>query len=174
MRGILYFLVFLLVIFGILYILTGWSYSDGERAGTVSKFSRRGYVFKTYEGVLNVGGFSGETGSLTPQYFDFSVKDEAVAAKITEAVRTGQRVTLHYEEKILRLPWNGDTKYYITSVDFVTMPGRPYGDQSGVPGTQSGQYPDQQPQQQLPPSQPQQQSAPAPATTEQPIDSVLR
>lgn len=167
MRGLLYFLLFLLIVFGILYVLTGWSYSDGERAGTVSKFSRRGYVFKTYEGVLNVGGFSGETGSLTPQFFDFSVKDEAVSAKITEAVRTGQRVTLHYEEKILRLPWNGDTKYYITSVEFVNQPGRPYGDQTGVPGYQNGN-----PQQ---PAQPQQPApTPQPAPAQQPIDSVLR
>ncbi|WP_019989474.1 hypothetical protein [Rudanella lutea] len=162
MRALLYFLVFILVVFGILYILTGWSYSDGERAGTVSKFSRRGYVFKTYEGVLNVGGFSGETGSLTPQYFDFSVKDEAVGAKITEAVKTGQRVTLHYEEKILRLPWNGDTKYYITAVEFIGPPVRPYNDGSAVPGYQQPQqYPTQ-------PAQPQSQPA------EQPIDSVLR
>ncbi|MCY7357506.1 MAG: hypothetical protein LH609_08545 [Rudanella sp.] len=166
MRGLIYFLVFLLVILGVLYVLTGWSYSDGERAGTVSKFSRRGFVFKTYEGVLNVGGFSGETGSLTPQYFDFSVKDDAVGTKITEAVKTGQRVTLHYEEKILRLPWNGDTKYYITSVEFVGVPVRPFGEQSAVPGMQQGQ-----PQQQLPQAEPK--PAP-PATAEQPIDSVLR
>lgn len=159
MRGLLYFLLFLLVVFGILYALTGWSYSDGERAGTVSKFSRRGFVFKTYEGVLNVGGFSGETGSLTPQYFDFSVKDDAVAAKVTEAVKTGQRVTLHYEEKIMKLPWNGETKYYITDVEIVSPPSRPYGDSSGYPGYQPGQQPVQpQPQ----PAQPEmQQSAPA-------------
>ena len=160
MRGLIYFLVFLLVILGVLYVLTGWSYSDGERAGTVSKFSRRGFVFKTYEGVLNVGGFSGETGSLTPQYFDFSVKDDAVGIKITEAVKTGQRVTLHYEEKILRLPWNGDTKYYITSVEFVGPHVRPFGDGSAMPGVQQPQ-----PQQQLPQPQP---APPAP------IDSVLR
>ncbi|RIV26968.1 hypothetical protein DYU11_01210 [Fibrisoma montanum] len=164
MRGLLYFLLFLLVVFGVLYVMTGWSYSDGERAGTVSKFSRRGYVFKTYEGVLNVGGFSGETGSLTPQYFDFSVKDEAVAKEITEAVRTGQRVTLHYEEKLFRLPWNGDTKYYITDVDIVGPAQRPYGDATGVPGYQQG-YPQQQPQPQGNPQQqpenPTQQPAPA-------------
>ena len=35
MRGLLYFLLFFLVVFGVLYALTGWSYSDGERAGTV-------------------------------------------------------------------------------------------------------------------------------------------
>jgi hypothetical protein len=168
MRGLLYFLLFLLVVFGVLYALTGWSYSDGERAGTVSKFSRRGFVFKTYEGVLNVGGFSGETGSLTPQYFDFSVKDEAVAAQVTQAVKTGQRVTLHYEEKILKFPWNGETKYYITSVEVVGPAARPYGDASAYPGYQPGQAQPAQPQQ----TQPVQ---PQPAPTQQPVatDSTL-
>ncbi|GAB3896634.1 hypothetical protein [Spirosoma agri] len=158
MRGLLYFLLFLLVVFGVLYALTGWSFSDGERAGTISKFSRRGYMFKTYEGVLNVGGFSGETGSLTPQYFDFSVKDEAVAKQITDAVKTGQRVTLHYEEKILRFPWNGETKYYITHVESIGAPPMPYGTNPGYPGGQPQQTtPQQQPQQ----TQPQQQPATA-------------
>ena len=169
MRGLLYFLLFLLIVFGALYVLTGWSYSDGERAGTVSKFSRRGFVFKTYEGVLNVGGFSGETGSLTPQYFDFSVKDEAVATQITDAVKTGQRVTLHYEEKIFRLPWNGETKYYITSVEVVGLPARPYGgDASAYPGYQKpGQVQPTQPQ----PNQPQTQQP----SVQQPVtaDSTL-
>ncbi len=162
MRGLLYFLLFLLLVFGVLYALTGWSYSDGERAGTVSKFSRRGFVFKTYEGVLNVGGFSGETGSLTPQYFDFSVKDEAVAAQITQAVKTGQRVTLHYEEKILKLPWNGDTKYYITSVEIVGPP-MPYGGNPNYPGGQPQSYPQQPQPQAQPQAQPPVQQQPATA-----------
>ncbi|GAB3559410.1 hypothetical protein [Spirosoma fluminis] len=154
MRGLLYFLLFLLVVLGVLYALTGWSYSDGERAGTVSKFSRRGYLFKTYEGVLNVGGFSGETGSLTPQYFDFSVKDDNVAKQITDAVKTGQRVTLHYEEKILKFPWNGETKYYITNVEVIGPSQRLNGDASAYPGYQQGQPQQPQPQgQQLAPAQ---------------------
>lgn len=161
MRFFTYLLVFALLVLGVLYLLTGWSFSDGERAGTVSKFSRRGYLFKTYEGVLNVGGFSGETGSLTPQFFDFSVKEDAIAKQITDAVKTGQRVTLHYEEKILRLPWNGDTKYYITGVEFV----------GPVPGQYNNQMPGQNyaPQAQPAPQpvQPQmQQPAPAPAPTD--------
>lgn len=158
MRFFTYLLVFVLLIFGILYLATGWSFSDGERAGTISKFSRRGYLFKTYEGVLNVGGFSGETGSLTPQFFDFSVKEDDVAKQITDAVKSGQRVTLHYEEKILRLPWNGDTKYYITSVETVgPVPG-----QYGMPGQQ---YPQQgQPQQQTQPQQTVPQSSSQPSS----------
>ncbi len=160
MRFISFLLIALLVVAGVLWVLTGWSYSDGERAGTVSKFSRRGFVFKTYEGVLNVGGFSGETGSLTPQYFDFSVRDDATAKKVTEAVKTGQRVTLHYEEKILKLPWNGDTKYYITEVEFVGPQMQPF---SNYPGQQPQPAPAQQqaPQQQTPV----QQTAPQPQST---------
>lgn len=157
MRGILYFSIFLLVVFGILYLLTGWSYSDGERAGTVSKFSRKGFVFKTYEGVLNVGGFSGETGSLTPQYFDFSVKNDAVAQQITEAIKTGQRVTLHYEQKIMKLPWNGDTEYFVTGVEIVPQYQPPYGDGSAMPGYQ--RQPQSYQQQQPPVQQPQQMPA---------------
>lgn len=156
MRFISFLLIFLLVVAGVLWVLTGWSYSDGERAGTVSKFSRRGFVFKTYEGVLNVGGFSGETGSLTPQYFDFSVRDDAIAKKVTEAVKTGQRVTLHYEEKILKLPWNGDTKYYITEVEFVAPQMQPF---SNYPNQQQG-YPQQAPQPQQPQQAPPVQQAP--------------
>lgn len=163
MRFFTYLLVFVLLVFGVLYLLTGWSFSDGERAGTISKFSRRGYLFKTYEGVLNVGGFSGETGSLTPQFFDFSVKDDAIAKQITDAVKSGQRVTLHYEEKILRLPWNGDTKYYITTVEMIgPTPG-----QYGVPGQQYQPQQGQpvQPQQQQVQPQAQPQALPAPATS---------
>ncbi|MFC5409516.1 hypothetical protein ACFPMF_09370 [Larkinella bovis] len=145
MRRILFLLVFLLIVFGIFYYLTAWSYSDGERAGTISKYSRRGYVFKTWEGVLNVGGFSGETGSLTPQFFDFSVKDDSVARQINQAVKTGQRVTLHYEEKLVKLPWNGETKYFVTGVEIVDPPYK-----YGVPGQR---YLPNQPTPQSPPTQ---------------------
>ncbi|GAB3909097.1 hypothetical protein GCM10028803_46090 [Larkinella knui] len=154
MRRFLIPIVFLLFVFGIFYYLTAWSYSDGERAGTISKYSRRGYVFKTWEGVLNVGGFSGETGSLTPQYFDFSVKDDSVAQQINQAVKTGQRVTLHYEEKLVKLPWNGETKYFVTGVEIVDPQYR-----YGVPGQPV--YPNQ-PAPQTPPAQ---QSLPAPVDT---------
>ncbi|GAB3339769.1 hypothetical protein GCM10027299_52640 [Larkinella ripae] len=156
MRPILYLLLFLFVVFGIFYYLTAWSYSDGERAGTISKYSRRGFVFKTWEGVLNVGGFSGETGSLTPQYFDFSVKDDSVAQQINQAVKTGQRVTLHYEEKLVKLPWNGETKYFVTGVEIVE-PQYQY----GAPGQRY------QPSQPAPQPQPTQPALPVPADSMQ-------
>ena len=38
------------------------------------------------------------------------------------ALKTGERVTLHYSEKFFQFPWNGDTKYFINNVEFITPP----------------------------------------------------
>lgn len=112
---IVFFLLFLAVIW---FVSTGY-YSSGDRAGTISKFSERGYLFKTWEGQLMEGGYSGETGSLTPRFWDFSTTEESVVNKIREALATGERVTLIYQEKFVKFPWNGDTKYMVTDVEFL-------------------------------------------------------
>lgn len=118
-------LVFLLLIGAIAwYISTGY-YSVGERAGTISKLSEKGYVFKTNEGVLNEGGYSGETGTLTPKYWDFSAKEDSVIVKLRKAMQTGERVTLTYHEKFFKFAWNGDTKYFIIDVIFTKKPEAP-------------------------------------------------
>ena len=118
----IFLIIILVLLLGILYYLTAGYYSSGERAGTVSKLSERGYVFKTLEGVLNEGGYSGETGTLTPRYWDFSCKLDSVKTKLQTAVKTGERVTLKYREKFFRFPWNGETKYFIIDVEFLTAP----------------------------------------------------
>ena len=69
-----------------------WSYSEGERAGWVQKFSRKGWICKTYEGQLALY----VVGGVAPQLWDFSVRDEAVAKKLSGAV--GQEIQLHYTE----------------------------------------------------------------------------
>jgi len=115
-------IIVLLVVLGIFYYLTAGYYSSGERAGTISKLSERGYVFKTLEGVLNEGGYSGETGTLTPRYWDFSCKLDSVKTKMQRALKTGERVTLKFREKFFRFPWNGETKYFIVDVEFLNEP----------------------------------------------------
>jgi hypothetical protein len=119
-------LFIILIILGLVawYIGTGY-FSSGERAGTISKLSERGYIFKTNEGVLNEGGYSGETGTLTPRYWDFSAKQDSVVIKLKQALATGERVTLKYHEKFLQFPWNGDTKYFIIDVLFNRKPTPP-------------------------------------------------
>ncbi len=120
MRGKIILFAILALIIGAVYYLSAGHYSSGERAGTVSKFSDRGYVFKTWEGMLNEGGYSGETGAMTRKEWGFSVSgDDSTVAKLQNALRTGERVTLKYNEKFFQFPWNGDSKYFVTDVLFL-------------------------------------------------------
>lgn len=40
------------------------NFSEGKRAGELIKMSRKGVIFKTYEGQLNTGGFSEGDGDI--------------------------------------------------------------------------------------------------------------
>lgn len=88
-----------------------WSYSTGERAGWVQKLSKKGWICKTHEGELALVSLPGTT----PEKFLFTIWDDAVAARVTQAM--GRRVALHYEEKV-GLPGScfGDTRYYVTGI----------------------------------------------------------
>ncbi len=118
----IFLVVFFLLLLGVLWFVSTGYYSSGERAGTISKFSERGYIFKTWEGQLMEGGYSGDTGSLSPRFWDFSAKNGEVVEKVRKALSTGERVTLQFEEKFVKFPWNGDTKYILTDVVFLEKP----------------------------------------------------
>ncbi len=98
------------------FLYTNWTYSEGTRTGTLIKVSEKGYVFKTYEGQLNLGGFdtNGENG-IIGNIWNFSVKDDATYKKI-QALE-GEKVTLHYKEINKAMPWQGETNYFILDVD---------------------------------------------------------
>jgi len=88
-----------------------WSYSSGERPGYVQKFSRKGWICKTWEGELAMANLPGTM----PQIFSFTVRDAAVANQLN--MDMGKRVILHYEQHV-GLPTScfGDTEYFVTSV----------------------------------------------------------
>ena len=69
-----------------------WSYSEGNRAGYIQKFSHKGWVCKTWEGELQTSNIPGSA----PQLFTFSVRDDDVAKQITQLM--GSRVTMTYQE----------------------------------------------------------------------------
>lgn len=98
------------------FALFAWSalhytYSDGERAGYVQKFSRRGWVCKTWEGELAMVNLPGTM----PQIFTFSVRDPQVADILNKTI--GQRVALHYDQhKGIPTECFGETEYFITGV----------------------------------------------------------
>lgn len=121
LRKLMYFFIIAIVvaiIAGTYYMLG--TYSDGDRIGVIIKFSRKGYMFKTYEGQLNQEFFPGGVSSnqnVTPNIWDFSVNDQKIANDIENAMTHGARVKLHYDEKYYRLPWRGETKYIVNKVE---------------------------------------------------------
>ena len=93
-------------------VVLNWSYSSGERAGWIQKLSDKGWICKTWEGELALVSLP---GSSTVEKFQFTVRDDQVAAEIAKVM--GRRVTLHYEEKV-GLPTScfGDTRHFVTKV----------------------------------------------------------
>lgn len=119
MRKWIFLIIFLGVLLGIMYYISFGSYSEGKRAGFVLKLSKKGYIFKTYEGELRLGGLYDGEGIMNATEWAFSVssKNQEAIKKLEEAIATGQRASLTYEEKFFILPWNGDTKFFVTSVE---------------------------------------------------------
>ena len=105
-----------LVVAGILYMVwANWTYSEGTRTGYLMKLSKKGYVFKTHEGQLNLGGLQDDQTSILGNTWNFSLTDHALVEKLEEL--EGKKVMLRYEEINKSMPWQGDTNYYITGVE---------------------------------------------------------
>jgi hypothetical protein len=95
-------------------------YDEGVRAGSVVRISKKGVMFKTYEGQLNLQSFGAlKNASPFAETFDFSVeKSKPEVVRELEAVAlSGERVNLHYVKRYVRFPWRGDTKYFIIGVE---------------------------------------------------------
>ena len=95
-----------------LYLFAAYkfTYSSGERAGYVQKFSKKGWLCKTWEGELAMANLPGAM----PEKFAFTLHDDAVAAEVNKTM--GQRVTLSYEQKVGLPSCFGDTAYWVTHV----------------------------------------------------------
>ena len=99
---------------GYFWAMLSWSYSSGERAGWVQKFSHKGWICKTWEGEMAMVSMPGSTS----EKFPFTVREPGVTEQINKLM--GRRVTLHYEEKV-GLPTScfGETRHYVTGVTLV-------------------------------------------------------
>jgi hypothetical protein len=103
--------VLALLVAAYFWLALSWSYSSGERAGWVQKFSNKGWICKTWEGELALVSLPGSS----VEKFLFTVHDDGVARDLEAAM--GKRVTVHYEEKV-GLPTScfGDTRHFVTKV----------------------------------------------------------
>jgi hypothetical protein len=88
-----------------------WSYSEGERAGYLQKFSRKGWICKTWEGEILLSSMPGAI----PERFAFSVRDGELAKQLMAAA--GKRVVLSYaQRKGVPSTCFGDTEYFVERV----------------------------------------------------------
>ena len=141
----LFILILLIVVGAALWswLTLAWAYAEGERAGVLQKFVRRGWVCKTYEGeiALYYGGGQYMGPGNSNQLWDFSVRDAAVAAQLTKAV--GHRVQLHYTEHP-GIPTScfADTRYFVDKVTLTdNEPAPPAGAAPASPGSGAATVP---------------------------------
>lgn len=116
--AILVFLVLFSVI-GFFLVATYFNYSDGYRVGKLVKITHKGFVFKTYEGELNVGGVSQTLTGGISSIWNFSVNpyDKQVVAEIDSLSTKDMEVKLYYHEKLYQIDWLGETKYFVYKID---------------------------------------------------------
>lgn len=92
-------------------VYANMNFSEGTRVGKVVKISKKGVMFKTWEGQLNYGD--------NKELWEFSISSsqEQVRANIDDANKANKRVELFYKEKYITFPWRGDTKYLVYKVE---------------------------------------------------------
>ena len=91
-----------------------WSYSEGTRAGYLQKFSKKGWICKTWEGELALTTVPG----VAPTLWSFTVRSDAAARQLNLAI--GRRVLLFYREhRGIPSRCFGETNYFVDSVKIV-------------------------------------------------------
>jgi hypothetical protein len=107
--------IFLAVLVGFIFWKYYFTYSDGERFGLLQKFSRKGNIFKTYEGEMILSSVRGNTNvAIASEKFYFSVGNKIIADQLMRL--QGRSVTVHYKQKNGTLPWRGESEYIVDSV----------------------------------------------------------
>jgi len=101
----------ILYIVGRVGVTLSYTYSQGERAGFVQKFSQKGWVCKTWEGEMAQTTQPG----VPPLIWDFTVRNDSIATAINAQI--GKRVTLHYRQhKGVPTSCFGETEYFVDGV----------------------------------------------------------
>lgn len=117
--------VLLIGVFCFLYFV---SYEDGYWAGKVLSVSKKGVLFKTYEGRISMESFGAlKNTSPISEVRDFSVESSSdqVLQDLEQVALTGERVNLKFKRMFVRFFWRGDTKYFVTEVERVGTPQTP-------------------------------------------------
>jgi len=109
-------------------------YSDGYREGNLQKLSKKGFIWKTYEGELTLWGFGGSQGGKMGQesmsnVWAFSLDDPSSAETATFADQINkhslraEKLRMHYTEYFSAQPWRGSSSYIVNKVIVINRDG---------------------------------------------------
>lgn len=128
--------ILVLVFVGVILFLYYANLSEGSRAGVVVKISKRGALFKTYEGQIDIGSFGAvKDANQLSQTFQFSVlkDDDHIYEALEQVSLSGERVQIKYKEKYGRLFWRGETTYFVYEIVRSANPKTPDTNKSDFP-----------------------------------------
>ena len=132
----IFYLIGLILTVVFVFVFSTENYSEGERIGFITKFSKKGRFWKSWEGELNLT----QTGMNTSSVFQFSIDNDMqqndVVSMIDSAANNGWKVKLNYHETSFK-NWfdnRGETNYFIrniTILDRHPLGISPLGNQTG-------------------------------------------
>jgi len=96
------------------------AHKDGEVRGKVVKFSKRGVLFKTYEGMLLTDSEVEVNGDKLPEgvNWEFTVpKDNEAAINMLLEAKAGDRLKVKFGEKYFRFFWQADSRNVVEEVE---------------------------------------------------------
>jgi len=111
--------IVVLLFIGVMLFIYYANISEGTRSGVIVKISKRGAIFKTYEGQMDLGSFGAvQDANQLSQTFNFSVekgKDNLIE-ELEQVSLSGERVQIRYKEKYAVLPWRAETTYFVYDI----------------------------------------------------------
>jgi len=96
------------------YFYRTYTISEGTRTGILYKISKKGAMFKTFEGELQLAGSAIVNKASS---WSFSVKNQNVYSSVQNL--EGKNVRLYYQEMVHSFPWQGETNYLVYKAEEV-------------------------------------------------------
>lgn len=99
-------------------MFSDYEYSEGHRDGKLQKVSHKGIVWKTWEAEVALEGYSrtkpsdGQTGGNV-----WSFTATVAVTRDLEQYNSEELLRFYYKQKLVALPWRGDTTYFVYRVE---------------------------------------------------------
>lgn len=96
-----------------------WETESGQKTGNIVKFSKEGFLIKTYEAELIRGGMNDGSGSIGKS-FHFTVENKSLIETINKAISTNKQVKINYHQEWYTLPWRCESQnYFLDNIEIL-------------------------------------------------------